>query len=61
VRGDLAWQKVETEFGERYFITSESIDRHIAQIRDAMAAAGRGQARPDALERRYKRRKKFHQ
>src|SRR5262249_14404796 len=50
-RGDLACQKVETEFGEKYLITSESVDRHIAQIRDALAAAGRALTRPDAPER----------
>jgi hypothetical protein len=50
-RGDLDCRKAETEFGEKYFITVESIDRHIAQIRDALAAAGRAPARPDAPER----------
>jgi hypothetical protein len=50
-RGDLDCRKAETEFGEKYFITAESIDRHIAQIRDALAAAGRAPARPDAPER----------
>jgi Mg2+ and Co2+ transporter CorA len=50
-RGDLECRKVETDFGEKYFITAESIERHIAQIRDALAAAGRAQARPDAPER----------
>ncbi len=51
VRGDLACQKVETEFGEKYLITPESVDRHIAQIHDALVAAGRVQARPAAPER----------
>ncbi len=50
-RGDLQCQKVETEFGEKYLITGESVDRHIAQIRDALVAAGRAPARPDASER----------
>ena len=50
-RGDLDCKKVETDFGEKYFITSESIDRHIQQIRDAQDAAGRAQSRPDAPER----------
>lgn len=50
-RGDLDCRKAETEFGEKYFITVELIDRHIAQIRDALAAAGRAPARPDAPER----------
>jgi hypothetical protein len=47
-RGDLDCRKVETESGEKYFITTESIDRHIAQIRDALVAAGRVPTRPDA-------------
>jgi hypothetical protein len=50
-RGDLQCRKVETEFGEKYIITAESIDRHIAQIRDALVAAGRAPARSDAPER----------
>jgi hypothetical protein len=50
-RGDLDCRKVETESGEKYLISAESIDRHVAQIRDALAAAGRAQARPDALGR----------
>jgi hypothetical protein len=45
-RGDLDRRKVETEFGEKYFITTESIDRHVAQILDALLVAGRAQARP---------------
>ena len=50
-RGDLDCRKVETEFGERYLITAESVDRHIAQISDALAAAGRAPTRPGAPER----------
>lgn len=50
-RGDLDCKKVETGFGEKYLISEESIDRHIAQIRDAQDAAGRAQPRPDAPER----------
>src|SRR5438876_3882064 len=50
-RGDLDCTKVETDFGEKYFITSESIDRHIQQISDARDAAGRAQSRPGAPER----------
>jgi hypothetical protein len=49
-RGDLDCKKVETDFGEKYFISEESIERHIAQIRDAQDAAGRAQPRPDAAE-----------
>jgi len=40
--------KVETTFGEKYMITRSSIDKHIAQIEDGLAASGRVQARPDA-------------
>jgi hypothetical protein len=50
-RGDLDCKKVETDFGEKYFISEESIDRHIAQIRDAQDAAGRALTRPSAPER----------
>lgn len=50
-RGDLNCKKVETDFGEKYFISEESIDRHIAQIRDAQDAAGRAQSRSGAPER----------
>lgn len=52
-RGDLECKKVETEFGERYVISSESIDRHISQIREALVAAGHAPARPDAAGRDY--------
>jgi hypothetical protein len=41
-----AYRKVETEFGEKYFITAESVDRQVAQIHDALVAARRAQARP---------------
>lgn len=50
-RGDLNCKKVETDFGEKYFISEESIERHIAQIKDAQDAAGRAQSRPGAPER----------
>jgi len=50
-RGDLDCKKVETDFGEKYFISEESIDRHIAQISDAQNAAGRALTRPSAPER----------
>src|SRR5229473_6543506 len=48
VRGDLDCRKVETTSGEKYLITPESIDRHIAYIRQTTAAAGRGPTRQDA-------------
>jgi hypothetical protein len=50
-RGDLDCKKIETDFGEKYFITTISIERHIAQISDAQAAAGRAPTRLDASER----------
>ncbi len=50
-RGDLDCKKIETEAGEKYYITMASIDRHIAQISDALAAAGRAPTRLDASER----------
>ena len=50
-RGDLDCKKIETEAGEKYFITTASIERHVAQIRDAQAAAGRGPTRLDASQR----------
>ena len=47
-RGDLQCRKVETAFGEKYLVTAESVDHHIAQIVDALAASGRAPARSDA-------------
>jgi hypothetical protein len=50
-RGDLDCRKVETSSGEKYLITPESVERHIAYIKETGAAAGRAPARPDAAER----------
>lgn len=50
-RGDLDCKKIETEAGEKYYITMASIERHVAQISDAQAAAGRAPTRLDASER----------
>lgn len=47
-RGDLECRKVETASGEKYLITPESIERHIAYIEET---SGRVQARPGASER----------
>jgi hypothetical protein len=47
-RGDLECRKVETASGEKYLITPESIERHIAYIKET---AGRAQARPGASGR----------
>jgi hypothetical protein len=49
-RGDLQCRKIETAFGEKYLVTAMSVDYHIAQIVDALAASGRAPARPDAPE-----------
>ena len=50
-RGDLECRKVETPSGERYIITPESVDRHIAYIKETADAAGRAPARPVEPER----------
>ena len=50
-RGDLECRKVETASGEKYLITPESIERHIAYIEET---SGRAQARPGAAERTSK-------
>jgi hypothetical protein len=47
-RGDLECRKVETPTGEKYLITHESIDRHLAYIKET---SRRVPARPDAPER----------
>jgi hypothetical protein len=50
-RGDLECRKVETSSGERYVITPESVERHIAYIKETAEASGRAPTRPDASER----------
>src|ERR1700682_1330029 len=50
-RGDLESQKVETTYGERYLITSASIDRHIAMIMERSQTSVREQPRPEASVR----------
>ena len=50
-RGDLDCRKVETLSGQKYLITPQSVERHIALIAQTQGAAGHGQARPDAPER----------
>src|SRR5580693_574135 len=47
-RGDLECRKVETPSGEKYLITPESIERHIAYIQET---SGHAQARPGAAGR----------
>jgi hypothetical protein len=46
-RGDLECRKVETSSGERYLITPESVDRHVAYIVETSDATGRAPTRPD--------------
>jgi hypothetical protein len=50
-RGDLECRKVETEFGERYLVTPESVERHISYIAETASASGRAPARLAAPER----------
>ena len=50
-RGDLDCRKVETGSGEKYLITPESIERHIAYIKETTTAAGRVPTRLNAAER----------
>jgi hypothetical protein len=49
-RGDLECLKIETQSGEKYLITTASVDRHLALIKETDASR-RGQTRPDAPER----------
>ena len=55
-RGDLECRKVDTVSGEKYLITPESIDRHIAYIKET---SGRAQPRPGAAGRMAKEDEKF--
>jgi hypothetical protein len=52
-RGDLDCRKVETTSGEKYLITTESIERHITYIKETASAAGRAPTRPDASGRAF--------
>jgi transposase len=58
-RGDLECRKIETSFGERYLITAESVDRHIAYIKETADAAGRAPARPAAPGRLSERKEEI--
>lgn len=46
--GHLDCQKVETMWGDKYMVTSRSIDRHIAQIEEMAPTIGRDLSRPAA-------------
>jgi len=54
-RGDLECRKVETPSGERYIITPESVDRHIAYIKETSDAAGRAAPRVRRANRAHLR------
>jgi hypothetical protein len=47
-RGDLECIKEETEYGQRYRITPESVVRHLEQIEEVSQTKRREQPRPDA-------------
>jgi len=46
----LASRRIETEFGEKYLITRASVEKHIAYIKEVMAATSRDLPRPVATE-----------
>src|SRR5260370_1145766 len=50
-RGDLDCIKEETEYSQRYRITSASVARHLEQIQQVSQTKGREQPRPDASVR----------
>jgi len=45
-KGHLECRLIETGFGEKYLITSDSVDKHIAYIDEVTPATGRDQSRP---------------
>lgn len=49
-KGHLDCLRQETPFGDKYLVTPESVARHIAQIEELAAAAGRDVSRPAATE-----------
>jgi hypothetical protein len=44
-KGHLDCLRQETQYGDRYLITPESVARHIAQIAEVAAATGRDETR----------------
>ena len=50
-RGDLECVKEDTEFGQRYRVTSASVARHLAQIEEIKQAKVRDRTRTDAAVR----------
>jgi hypothetical protein len=54
-KGDLDSRRMETQFGERYMITPQSVARHIAYIEEVRPVATiRDQSRPVATDTRTK-------
>jgi hypothetical protein len=49
-KGHLQCRLVDTPFGEKYLITVESVDKHIAYIHEVIDATSRGTSRPVATE-----------
>jgi hypothetical protein len=50
-KGHLECRRVETEFGEKYLITPDSVAKHIAYIEEVIPATGRDQSGQDATSR----------
>ncbi|TYL86315.1 hypothetical protein [Bradyrhizobium cytisi] len=46
----LSSRRIETEFGEKYLITRASVEKHIAYLKEVMAATSRDLPRPVATE-----------
>jgi len=46
----LASRRIETEFGEKYLITRASVEKHIAYIKEVVAATSRDLPRPVATD-----------
>src|SRR5712691_11771867 len=44
-KGHLECRLIETGFGEKYLITSDSVDKHIAYIEEVTPATGRDASR----------------
>jgi hypothetical protein len=47
-KGHLECRLIETPFGEKYLITADSVDKHIAYIEEVSPTTGRGMPRPVA-------------
>ena len=51
-KGDLDAHRIETPFGLKFLITAESVDRHIAYIKEVrLVATSRDQSRPMSPEK----------